>query len=276
VGGRTLGTTLHHLINDGLMAVFFFLVGLEIKREVLVGALASARQAALPGRRGARRDARAGRALRAGQRGRPGRGGWGVPMATDIAFALGVLALLGDRVPVTLKVFLAALAIADDIGAVLVIAAFYSGGVAWGALGLAAALLAAAFAANWAGVRRPWAYALLGVPLWGAVLASGVHATVAGVLLAFAIPARTRVDEPEFLAERGGASTTSTRRSGRRRRARSASPGSCSRTRRARRRCTAWRSSPRPRSRRCTAWSTRCTASSRSASCRSSRSPTRA
>ncbi len=201
VGGRTLGTTLHHLINDGLMAVFFFLVGLEIKREMLVGALASARRAALPvaaALGGMLVPAAFYAAVNA--RG-PGASGWGVPMATDIAFALGVLALLGSRVPVTLKVFLAALAIADDIGAVLVIAAFYSGGVAWGALGLAAALLAAAFGANWAGVRRPWAYALLGVPLWGAVMASGVHATVAGVLLAFAIPARTRVDEPEFLAE---------------------------------------------------------------------------
>jgi NhaA family Na+:H+ antiporter len=200
VGGRTIGASLHHLINDGLMAVFFFLVGLEIKREVLVGALASARRAALPVA-----AAIGGMVVPAAlyllvNAGGPGASGWGVPMATDIAFALGVLALLGDRVPVTLKVFLAALAIADDIGAVLVIAAFYSGGVAWGALGVAAALLVAAFAANLAGVRRPWAYALLGVPLWGAVLASGIHATVAGVLLAFAIPVRTRVDEPEFLA----------------------------------------------------------------------------
>ena len=201
VGGWSAGATLHHLINDGLMAVFFFLVGLEIKREVLVGALGSARRAALPvaaALGGMLVPAAAYALVNAGG---PGAAGWGVPMATDIAFALGVLALLGDRVPVELKVFLAALAIADDIGAVLVIAAFYAGGVAWGPLGLAAALLAGAFAANAAGVRRPWAYALLGVPLWGAVLASGVHATVAGVLLAFAIPARTRVDEPGFLAE---------------------------------------------------------------------------
>jgi len=127
--------------------------------------------------------------------------GWGVPMATDIAFALGVLALLGDRVPVGLKVFLAALAIVDDIGAVLVIALFYSAGVSWGALGLAAALLLLAVGANAAGVRRPWAYAAIGVALWAAVLASGIHATVAGVLLALAIPVRTRIDEEEFQGE---------------------------------------------------------------------------
>ncbi len=201
VGGLSLSASLHHLINDGLMAVFFFLVGLEIKREVLVGALASARRAALPVAAAVGGMVVPAACYALVNAGGPGAAGWGVPMATDIAFALGVLALLGDRVPVTLKVFLAALAIADDIGAVLVIAAFYSGGVHWGALGLAGALLAAAFAANAAGVRRPWAYALLGVPLWGAVTASGVHATVAGVLLAFAIPARTRVDEPRFLAE---------------------------------------------------------------------------
>jgi NhaA family Na+:H+ antiporter len=122
-------------------------------------------------------------------------------MATDIAFALGVLALLGSRVPVGLKVFLAALAIVDDIGAVLVIAVFYSGGVAWGALGAALGLVVLAALANLAGVRRPGTYAAIGLALWAAVLASGVHATVAGVLLAMTIPVRTRLAEGTFLLE---------------------------------------------------------------------------
>ena len=199
VGGWQATWTLHHFINDGLMAVFFFLVGLEIKREVLAGELSSVRSAALP-----MLAALGGMVVPAAiyallNRGTPGFAGWGIPMATDIAFALGVLALLGDRVPVGLKVFLAALAIVDDIGAVLVIAVFYSGGVMWGALGAAALLLALAAAANWAGVRRPWAYGAIGLALWGTVLVSGVHATVAGVLLAFAIPVRTRLNELQFL-----------------------------------------------------------------------------
>ena len=198
-GPWSVRSSLHHLINDGLMAVFFFLVGLEIKREVLAGELASIRRAALPmagALGGMVVPAILYAALNAGGSGAPG---WGVPMATDIAFALGVLALLGDRVPAALKVFLAALAIVDDIGAVLVIALFYSGGVALGPVGAAAGLLVLAAGANIAGVRRPWAYALIGLALWAAVLASGVHATVAGVLLAMTIPARTRIDEVEFL-----------------------------------------------------------------------------
>jgi NhaA family Na+:H+ antiporter len=198
-GPFSIRSTLHHLINDGLMAVFFFLVGLEIKREVLIGELASLRQAALPAA-----AALGGMVVPAAiyavlNFGGSGSAGWGIPMATDIAFALGVLALLGDRVPAGLKVFLAALAIVDDIGAVLVIALFYTSGVDWTALGAAGVLLLLAAGANAAGVRRPSAYALLGLGLWGAVLASGVHATVAGVLLAMTIPSRTRIDEDEFL-----------------------------------------------------------------------------
>jgi NhaA family Na+:H+ antiporter len=201
IGGWAPVTTLHHLINDGLMAVFFFLVGLEIKREMMAGELASIRRAALP-----MVAALGGMVVPAAlyalvNRGGAGSAGWGIPMATDIAFALGVLALLGDRVPTGLKVFLAALAIVDDIGAVLVIAIFYSGGVSWPALGAAAALLTLSAAANAAGVRRPSSYAVIGVALWAAVLLSGVHATVAGVLLAMTIPVRTRIAEGTFLNE---------------------------------------------------------------------------
>ena len=199
--GFGLTETLHHWINDGLMAVFFFMVGLEIKREMLVGELASFRQAALP-----MAAAVGGMVVPAAfyvllNPSGPGAAGWGIPMATDIAFALGVLALLGDRVPVGLKVFLAALAIVDDIGAVLVIALFYTGGVAWSALLAAVVLLVVAAGANLAGVRRPWAYGLIGLALWGAVLASGVHATVAGVLLAMTIPVQTRIRESAFLGQ---------------------------------------------------------------------------
>jgi NhaA family Na+:H+ antiporter len=199
VGSRGAQLTLHQVINDGLMAVFFFLVGLEIKREVLVGELASLRHAALPVSAAVGGMVVPALLFTSVNGGAEGSAGWGIPMATDIAFALGVLALLGDRVPSSLRVFLSALAIADDMGAVLVIALFYSGGVAWGALLAAAALLALSALANAAGVRAPWAYALIGAALWAAVLVSGVHATVAGVLLALTIPSRTRIDEGAFL-----------------------------------------------------------------------------
>jgi NhaA family Na+:H+ antiporter len=200
VGASAATLTLHAIVNDGLMAVFFFLVGLEIKREVLVGELARLRQAALPVA-----AALGGMVVPAllfllFNAGEPTARGWGIPMATDIAFALGVLALVGSRVPSSLRVFLSALAIADDLGAVLVIALFYTAGVSWGALGAAGALLLLSLAANAAGVRSWVIYALIGVALWVAVLLSGVHATVAGVLLAMTIPSRTRIDEDALLA----------------------------------------------------------------------------
>lgn len=202
LGYFTLEMSLHHFINDALMAVFFFMVGLEIKREMLVGELASVRAAALP-----IAAAVGGMVVPAViytifNAGGPGAAGWGIPMATDIAFALGVLALMGPRIPLGLKVFLAALAIADDLGAVLVIAIFYTPGVAVGALVAAAVTFALMIVMNRAGVRHPGAYAIVGLILWGAVFASGVHATVAGVLGALAIPVRTRLDTKEFL-ERG-------------------------------------------------------------------------
>ncbi|MBA3658015.1 MAG: Na+/H+ antiporter NhaA [Gemmatimonadales bacterium] len=193
VGGRAAGLTLslHAWINDALMAIFFFLVGLEIKRELLVGELASPRQAALPiaGAIGGMLVPAA--IFAAVNRGGPGAAGWGIPMATDIAFALGALSLLGPGVPTSLRVFLTALAIVDDIGAVLVIAVFYTAQLALVPIAVAAALVALLLGFNRAGVRHAAPYAIVGVVLWLAVFASGIHATIAGVLLAMTIPARS-------------------------------------------------------------------------------------
>jgi NhaA family Na+:H+ antiporter len=199
LGSFTFSKELHFWVNDALMAVFFFVVGLEIKRELIAGELASPRQAALP------IFAALGGVLvpaliystlnRTGEAAR----GWGIPMATDIAFSIGVMALLGHRVPIGLKVFLVALAIVDDIVAVVVIAVFYTTTLAWGPLAAASCCLVVALAANRLGVRHPIPYALIGLVLWMTVLQSGVHATIAGVLLAFTIPSRTAVNSGDFL-----------------------------------------------------------------------------
>jgi Na+:H+ antiporter, NhaA family len=199
LGRFNLSNELHFLVNDALMTVFFFVVGLEIKRELLAGELASPRQAALP-MVAAVGGVIAPALLYASLNGYgPGARGWGIPMATDIAFVIGLMALLGNRVPLGLKVFLTALAIVDDIAAVLVIAVFYTANLAWGALGIAAFCLVLGLAANRLGVRHPLPFALIGAVLWMTVLQSGIHATIAGVLLAFMIPSRTAINQAEFL-----------------------------------------------------------------------------
>ena len=198
-GATAASKTLVHWVNDGLMAVFFLLVGLEIKREVLLGQLSSVKKAALPAIAAVGGMIVPALIFTLFNAGRPSGHGWGIPMATDIAFALGVLALLGKRIPFALKVFLTAIAIVDDIGAVLVIAIFYSSSISWSYLLGALCFLLALLVANWLQVRRTTVYAVLGFGLWLMVLASGVHATVAGVLLAFTIPARVYLKQKEFI-----------------------------------------------------------------------------
>jgi NhaA family Na+:H+ antiporter len=201
VQGFQLSKSLHHWINDGLMALFFFVIGLELKREILVGELADPRQAMLP--------------LIAAVGGMlmpvlfyiginpTGHAfdGWGVPMATDIAFALGALALLGNRVPKNLLTFLVALAIVDDLGAVMVIALFYTETINFLALTTAGAVLVMLVTLNLGGIRYTLPYILLGGVLWIAMLKSGVHATLAGILLAFTIPMRPKYDPVRFLSQ---------------------------------------------------------------------------
>ncbi len=202
-GSASFALPLHDWVNEGLMALFFLLVGLEIRREITQGQLASVRRAAGPlvGALGgmavpALIYAAVNHADPAALR------GWAVPVATDIAFALAALSLLGARAPVALKVFLTALAILDDLGAIVVIALFYSQGLDWAALGVAAAVLAGLFALRMAGVRALGPYLLGGGVLWAAIYRSGIHATLAGVALAFVVPMRQGPGEDACPAER--------------------------------------------------------------------------
>jgi len=198
VGDWALKMTLHHWINDGLMALFFFVVGLELKRELLVGELAKPRNAALP-----IAAAVGGMLVPAliyfainpdGDAGL----GWGIPMATDIAFAIGALALLSSRAPKALTTFLVALAIVDDLGAVMVIAVFYTESIALTPLAMAGALFAILLAFNLVGIRKTLPYFIIAVLLWYALLQSGVHATLAGILGALSVPATPKYNPERF------------------------------------------------------------------------------
>ncbi len=198
IGSRHLGETLRLVVNDGLMGIFFFVVGLEIKRELVTGELHSPRAAALPAI-----AALGGMAVPAGiylgfNAGTNAVHGWGIPMATDIAFALGVVALLGTRVPIGGRLFLLALAIADDIGAILVIALFYTEELALGDLGLAVTSLAAIWVAARVGVRSLAFYVPVSLAAWFFLLESGVHATLAGVAIGLLTPARAMYGDREY------------------------------------------------------------------------------
>ena len=199
IGTSSFSKPLLLWVNDGLMAIFFFSIGLEIKREVIDGELSSFRKAALP-----MVAALGGMLVPAGlffllHRGNEGIESWGIPMATDIAFSLGILSLLGSRAPLSLKVFLTAFAIVDDIGAVLVIALFYAHEVDWNALAISGSLLAFLFICNYLfSIKRNWVYIIVGVGVWYYMFKSGIHPTIAGVLVAFTVPATNNIRLKHF------------------------------------------------------------------------------
>lgn len=194
----TLDYPLHVWINDGLMAIFFFVIGLELKREFMAGELSTFKKASLP-----MVAALGGMIIPAliyllFNSGLDSEHGWGIPMATDIAFALVLLSLAGKHIPSAIKVFLSALAVADDLGAILVIAFFYSTGIELFPLAIAGLLLVILTIANFIGVRNLAFYVIIGFGVWIGFSLSGIHATIAGVLVAFTIPARTKIDEQEY------------------------------------------------------------------------------
>jgi NhaA family Na+:H+ antiporter len=197
-GGHVLDHSLHLWINDGLMAIFFFVIGLELKREFMAGELSSIKKASLP------MVAALGGMLVPAliyffiNKGTASEHGWGIPMATDIAFALALLSIAGKHIPSSVKVFLSALAVADDLGAVLVIAIFYSAHIALMPLTIGVWLLVILLIGNKMGIRNIAFYLVIGFAVWVAFLLSGVHATIAGVLVAFTIPARTRINEKSY------------------------------------------------------------------------------
>lgn len=201
VGPLDLDKSLHHWVNDGLMAIFFLLVGLEVKREILEGHLSSIRQIALPGI-----AAVGGMVVPAvfyyviNQDNPIALEGWAIPTATDIAFALGILSLLGKRVPASLKVFLMALAIIDDLGAIVIIALFYTSDLSTLSITVAAISLTVLIVMNRLGIAKKSAYFIVGAILWVSVLKSGVHATLAGVALAFTIPLKGKAENGHWFS----------------------------------------------------------------------------
>ncbi|MCB0407973.1 MAG: Na+/H+ antiporter NhaA [Bdellovibrionales bacterium] len=188
LGGIEIIKSLHHWVNDGIMVIFFFVVGLEIKRELIVGELSSPKKAALPMFAAVGGMVIPALIYASLNHDGIGKTGWGIPMATDIAFAVGILTLMNRKVPMALKVFLLALAIVDDLGAVLVIALFYTSEIVGSALAIAAAGIFATLFMKYAGIRKFLIYWVLGIIVWFAVLKSGVHATVAGVILGLMTP----------------------------------------------------------------------------------------
>lgn len=199
IGGWGIEMSMHHWVNDSLMAIFFFVVGLELKREILVGELADLRQAALPILAAIGGMVVPALIFVAFNHDGPALRGWGVPMATDIAFAVGALVMLGKRVPKSLVTFLVALAIVDDLGAVLVIALFYTETLALSWLLLSAGLVMVLLTLNFSGIRNAIPYFIVAVLLWYTMLQSGVHATLAGVIGAFTVPARSKYNPGLFV-----------------------------------------------------------------------------
>jgi NhaA family Na+:H+ antiporter len=206
IGSFGMRHSLQHWINDGLMAIFFFVIGLEVKRELVLGELRELRRAALPIAAAIGGMIAPASIYLALQFGQPGQRGWGIPMATDIAFVVGCMAVLGPRIPHGLRVMLLSLAIADDIGAILVIAIGYTDSLQWGALLPGLVGIAAIFGLGRLGVRSFPVYALIGLGVWLAFHQSGIHATIAGVILGLMTPARSYLSEGLFgeILERAG------------------------------------------------------------------------
>ncbi len=200
IGNLAFNMDLGHWVNDVLMAFFFFVIGMEIKREITVGELSTVKQAAFPviaAFGGMIVPVIIYSSLNMQPGGEPH--GFGIPMATDIAFALGFILLAGKRAPLSLKIFLVSLAVIDDLGAILVIAVFYGEALQFAFLGYATLVMVALFALNRLGIKKLWPYLLLGIALWICIHQSGIHATIAGVLLAMTLPVRSKISSEQFV-----------------------------------------------------------------------------